>query len=435
TKDATELYSSLSSLTNISSINTLGFVAGLFIESLRLFLRGFLGWEFFCGYVNVDMDGDERLLEIELWNRLGEAELCGGNKHATRLSILYTCLRTINLLENPYTYNRNMRINPSRIYANAALQCYVSLRSIPLLRHRAVSHFWKLAIKEKNFFSSEEKWLEIALFNDQNNNILLENVANRIRDHVFHSFKPTISTTIPLVYVSEVQALFHIKEAFYNLISERHDIIKIQKKSQFTFSELYSITTPASLIHWYALIGCIVQAFYEDKNDLGTKLVNKLKKESKTDDNLNKQIMIMSLVSRSLLICGNVEASIHCADKALNYVYLRKNEQMEITKIEKDFMIKDFVKDVQDLAEFCVGWIVLETRIVVLGIGGNLLSKNKIPILPNVLDEKHLRTSIDILARYLRRSTKSNAFDSIPKLRERFIRKLDALGRISQELC
>ncbi|CAG8772399.1 25931_t:CDS:2, partial [Gigaspora margarita] len=429
TKDVTELHSFLSSFTNISSMNTLGFAVGLFIESLRLFLRGFFGWEIFCGYANVDMDKDERLLEIELWNRLGEAELCGGNKNTTRFSILYTCLRTINLLENPYAYNRNTRINPSRIYANAALQCYVGLCSIPLLRHRALSHFWKLAIKEKRFFSSEEKWLELALANDQNNDIL-KNVANRIRDHVFHSFKPTISTTIPLVYVSEVQALFHIKEAFYNVISERHDIIKIQKKSQFTFSELYDITTPTSLIHWYALIGCVVQAFYEEKNDLGKRLVNKLKEESKNDNNLNKQIMLISLISRSLLICGKVEASIHCADKAINYVSLRKNEQMEITEIEKDFMIRDIMKDVQDLAEFCVGWIVLETRIVILEIVGNLLSKNKVKILPNVLDEKYLRTSIDILARYLRRSTKSNAFDSIPKLRERFIRKLDALGRI-----
>ncbi|CAG8786450.1 10202_t:CDS:2, partial [Dentiscutata erythropus] len=66
---------------------------------------------------------DERLLEVELWNRLGEAELYGENKHVTHLSILYTCLRTINLLENPY--NMNMHASHSHIYANAVLQYYV----------------------------------------------------------------------------------------------------------------------------------------------------------------------------------------------------------------------------------------------------------------------------------------------------------------------
>ncbi|KAF0520301.1 sterol regulatory element binding protein, transcription factor sre1 [Gigaspora margarita] len=75
------------------------------------------------------MNRNERLLEIELWNQLGEAELCG-NKHATRLSILYTCLRTINLLENS-CYNRNVLINPSRIYANTALQDFINYSFTP----------------------------------------------------------------------------------------------------------------------------------------------------------------------------------------------------------------------------------------------------------------------------------------------------------------
>ncbi|RIB02392.1 hypothetical protein C2G38_2227958 [Gigaspora rosea] len=84
---------------------------------------------------------------IELWNKLGEAKLCSGNKHANCLLILYTCLRMINF----------WKILILIIEANAALQCYVGLCSISLLRHRAVSHFWKLVIKEKSFFSSEEK--------------------------------------------------------------------------------------------------------------------------------------------------------------------------------------------------------------------------------------------------------------------------------------
>ncbi|CAG8813706.1 11377_t:CDS:2, partial [Racocetra persica] len=371
----------------------------------------FLGWEISCGYANVD--ADERLLEVELWNILGELELCGGNKCASSLSILYKCLRTVNLLENPYTYHRKMRISPSRVYANAALQCYASLRSVPFLSRRAVSHFWNLAIKEKGHFNSEEKWLEIALISGKNNDIW-ESAANRICDHVFNlskseeTLKPIISTNIPLVYVSEVQALFHIKEAFSNLISKRQGTNNILKGCQFTFSELLSVTTPASLMHWYALVGCVVQAFHDGKNDSGTKLVNKLRDESKTSDNLNKRIITMGLFSRSLLICGNIESSIHCADKAVNYISLRKNEKTETLETDKDLVIDEIVNDVHDLAEFCVGWIILETRIVGLGIIGHLLSKNNNKPLSNVLDEKHLRSSIDVWARYLRRSSKSN---------------------------
>ncbi|CAG8461712.1 4621_t:CDS:2 [Dentiscutata erythropus] len=435
TKDVTEFYSSLSSLTNTSSMNALGYVAGLFIESLRLFLRKILGWEISFGYADVDMD--ERVLEVELWNRLGEAELCGGNKRATCLSVLYTCLRTINLLESPYTYNKSMRIDPSRIYANAALQCHVGLRSVPFLSRRTVPYFWKLAIKKKTCSNSKEKWLEIALINDNNNDIL-ESVAYRISEHIFHlskneeTLKPMINTTIPLVYVSEIQALFHIKEAFSNLISVRHDVNKVQKKkSKFTFHELFGVTTPASPMHWYALVGCIVQAFFEGKNELGVKLLNKLKEESNNNNNdLNKQIITMGLLSRSLLICGKLEASIHYANNVANNVTLRKNKEMETTEDDKDFVIREIVKDIDNLAEFCVGWIVLETRIIVLGIIGNVLSKNKDKALPNVLGEKYMNSSIDTLAQHLRRSSNFNVFDSIPKLRSSFIRKLDDVGRI-----
>ncbi|CAG8817204.1 21337_t:CDS:1, partial [Gigaspora rosea] len=282
----------------------------------------------------------------------------------------------------------SMRISPSRIYANAALQCHVGLRSIPILSHKAVYYFWNLAIREKNCSNLEEKWLEIAFINDKDNKIL-ESVANKINYHVFHlskneeTSKPIISTTVPLIYVSEVQALFHIKEAFSNLISVRHNVNKVQKKSQFTFSELLSITTPTSLMHWYALVGCIVQTFYEGDNDRSVKLMNQLKEESKTNDDLSKQIIILSLLSRSLLICGKVEASIHYADKVANYVPLRKNQETGNTEIDKDLVIREIVNDIEKLAEFCVGWIVLETRIVVLGIVGNLLTKNTDKVLPN----------------------------------------------------
>ncbi|CAG8706433.1 21505_t:CDS:2 [Gigaspora margarita] len=412
TKDLTELYSSLSSLSNTSSMNTLEYAIGLFLESLRLFIRRLSGCEISCGSVDVDMD--ERLLEIELWNRLGEAELCG---------------------ENPYIYHRCMRTSPSRIYANAALQCHVGLRSIPILSHKAVSYFWNLAIREKNFSNLEEKWLEIALINDKDNKIL-EIVTNRINYRVFHlskneeTPKSIINTTVPLIYVSEVQALFHIKDVFSNLISVRHNVNKVQKKSKFTFSELLSITTPTSLMHWYALVGCIVQAFYEGNNDLGVKLINKLKEESKTNDDLSKQIITLSLLSRSLLICGKVEASIHYADKVANYVSLKKNQKTENVEIDKDLVIREIVNDIEKLAEFCVGWVVLETRIVALGVIGNLLSKNKGKALPNVLDDKYITRSIDIWTRYLRRSSKFDVFDRIPKLREKLIRKLDIVGRI-----
>ncbi|CAG8619619.1 10751_t:CDS:2 [Cetraspora pellucida] len=438
TKDATALYSSLSRLSHRSPMNTFELLIGLFTESLRFFSRRLLGWEIPGSFTNIDMD--ERLWEVGLWGRLGEVELCGGNKNASRLSILYTCLRTVNLLEHPYTIHKNLYISSSRIYANAAIQCYIGLHSIPFLSQKVVSSFWKLAIKEKGRIGSEEKWFEIALISDSNSDIW-KVVAERISNYILHSPKndeaisPMRNTTIPLIHISDMQGFIHLKETFSNFVSMRYGNKKNAKKSKFTFAELLSVTTPASLTHWYALVGCAVQAFSEGKHVPGEKFVNKLKEEfQKTDKSLNKQIIAMGLLSHILLIYGKVEASVRCADKASNFVSLRKKEEktgVEDDSLDKNLEIQKIEHDVHTLAEYCVGWIVLEARIFGWKKIEGLSLENKDEVLPGILNvEARLIPSIDSWIRYLRRLSKADVFNKIPKAREEFIKNLEVLGRI-----
>ncbi|CAG8498994.1 28336_t:CDS:2, partial [Racocetra persica] len=394
------------------------------------------GWEIPGSFTNIDMD--ERLWEVGLWGRLGEVELCG-NKNASRLSILYTCLRTVNLLENPYTIHKNLYISSSRIYANAAIQCYISLHSIPFLSQKVVSSFWKLAVKEKGRVGPEDKWFEIALISDSNSD-MWKVVANRISDYVLHSSKndetisPMRNTTIPLIHISDMQGFIHLKETFSNFVSMRYGNKKNAKKSKFTFGELLSVTTPASLTHWYALVGCAVQAFSEGKHAPGEKFVNKLKEEfQKTDKSLNKQVIAMGLLSHILLVYGKVEASVRCADKASTSVSLRKKEKTgaEDDPLDKNSEIRKIEYDVHTLAEFCVGWIVLEARIFGWKKIEGLSLENKDEVLPGILNvEARLIPSIDSWIRYLRRLSKADVFNKIPKAREEFIKNLEILGRI-----
>ncbi|RHZ76468.1 hypothetical protein Glove_197g5 [Diversispora epigaea] len=437
-KDAKTLYQSLSHL-SYGSMNTLEFVIGFLTESFKFFARRSLGWNISGGYISTDME--EKLWEVALWARLGEVELCGGNDKASRLSILYTCFRTINLLESHYISQKNVYINPARIYANAALQCYIGFHSIPFISQRIVSHFWKLA-KERRLASSEEKWLEIVLVSDPNND-MWKGIANKISNHVISTSKgeekvePMNNTTIPLAHFSDAQALFHLKKAFSNLVSVKYGKSKkVQKSTQYTFSELLGVTTPASLTHWYALVGCAVQAFSVQQIVTGEKLVNRLREEfPKTNDNVNKQIIAMGLLTYALLMHGKVEASIRCADKANNAVSIRnKEEKSGITENddsgERD-LEREMIQDVHDLAEFCVGWVVLEARILSWKIIEEFTSENNDKAIPDVLDiETRLKPSINGWMRYLRRLPKANVFGDFPKAQERFIKKLDALGRI-----
>jgi hypothetical protein len=57
-------------------MNYFEFIIGFISEAFKLLLRKFLSWEI-SGTSN-PLDIDERTLEVELWARMGEVELCGG---------------------------------------------------------------------------------------------------------------------------------------------------------------------------------------------------------------------------------------------------------------------------------------------------------------------------------------------------------------------
>src|SRR5204862_6665840 len=141
---------------------------------------------------------------------------CGGNNKVSRLSILYTCLHTVNLLESPHTARKCIYLSSSRIYANAALQSYIGLSNFPFLAKKAVAHFWKLANREKvRERGIEEKWLQIALNCDQQSE-MWKDVVNRINDHILKKTNEEQSNielmkniTIPLMLVTDVQAMIY----------------------------------------------------------------------------------------------------------------------------------------------------------------------------------------------------------------------------------
>ncbi|CAG8488493.1 3562_t:CDS:2 [Funneliformis caledonium] len=495
TKDAKALYRSLSSLSNGPPSNLLELIIGLISESIKFSLRRFMGWDITGGYTLTDVE--ERLMEVSLWGRIGEVELCGGNDKASRLSIFYTCLRTINLLESSYTTRKHIYLSPSRIYANAALQSYIGLSSFPFLAEKAASQFWKLAKKEMGHGSGkEEKWLEIALNSDHQSE-MWKGVVNRISDYIFlyskrkNDEKSHIglmkNITIPLTLVTDVQALIYLKQAFYNFISLKYTGKKKSSKNQqnqqpFSFVEIVRDTTPNSLTHWYALVGCSIEAFSSGHNSLGKNFVNRLKDYPtiKSDENnYNKQIIAMGLLSYALLMHGKVEASIRCADKVSLAMAKRKEQRSDdgsvegkielLDELNNSFEIIQMIHDVQDLAEFCVGWIVLEARSlswkIVEGLASSSdstkssakgekenASSTNLPstttsnslttmtnktttstsniTLPDVLDRERLQNTIILWIRCLRRLSKNSVFEGITKLRETFIKKLVILERI-----
>ncbi|GBC09054.1 hypothetical protein RclHR1_08590005 [Rhizophagus clarus] len=481
TKDAKGLYLSLSSLANGLPANIFETIIGIISEFIKFSLRRLLGWDVMSGYTHADHE--ERSVEVALWGRIGEVELCGGNEKVSRLSILYTCLRTINLLESSYMTRKHISLSSSRIYANAAIQSYIGLSSFPFLAGRVVAHFYKLANKEKVLESGTgEKWLEIALNCDQRSE-MWKQIVNRIRDSIFEKSHNELmkEITIPLTLVADVQALNYLKQAFYNFITTKHGGKKKSSSSKikqsFSFIELVRDTTPNSFTHWYALVGCCIEAFHLGHNKLGENLVNRLKDypRFKSNENTNdKQIIAMGLLSYALLMQGKLEASLRCANKASIALTQRKEQRNgdDSSLEELNNYSLEIEQDIHYLTEFCVGWIVLEAKSlgwkIVEGLSSSMNVRNNNTLndttkqstenenedenkttstttktsttstttsalnnkLPNMLDSERLQSAITLWSRYLRRLSKNLVFEDITKVRYIFIKKLVVLESI-----
>src|SRR6185436_2060411 len=107
-----------------------------------------------------------------------------GNDKVSRFSVLYVCLRTINLFETTCITRKCILASPSRIYINAALQSYIGLQSMPFIAQKVAAHFWGRAIKEQGRDGHEDKWTEIALTTKQGSN-LWKDAANRVFEQAF----------------------------------------------------------------------------------------------------------------------------------------------------------------------------------------------------------------------------------------------------------
>ncbi|CAB4408516.1 unnamed protein product [Rhizophagus irregularis] len=135
----------------------------------------------------------------------------------------------------------------------------------------------------------------------------------------------TKEITIPLTLVADVQAMIYLKQAFYKFISTKfggkRKFSSPKIKHSFSFVELVRDTTPNSFTHWYALVGCCMEAFFLEHNKLG------------------ENLLALALTQRKEQRNGD-DSSL----EELNY-YSFEIEQ-----------------DIHYLTEFCVGWIVLEAK-------------------------------------------------------------------------
>ncbi|KAK4520426.1 uncharacterized protein ATC70_008561 [Mucor velutinosus] len=136
--------------------STLSTILPLMKESARIFSHHVLGYDIMYGD-NEDSTPEEEWGQVCKWIKLNETKLVGGAAYTSRLSMLYSCFRMINLVD-ALDEDRHDHVNQThaRAYATAAMQMALIIpkRSVA---EKLSNYFWLQAVSNTKMHMDQDQ--------------------------------------------------------------------------------------------------------------------------------------------------------------------------------------------------------------------------------------------------------------------------------------
>ncbi|GAB5593254.1 hypothetical protein Unana1_08154 [Umbelopsis nana] len=420
-----------------SSTSIFGAFFALILEIVRFVVRRMLNQDIlYDGH----LDEDQEWTRACTWLRMSELECVGGNPLVTRVSMLHSCLKTINLIEALETNNFR---SYSRAYATAAVQ--MALAAPRFVSSFCTHHFWQLAYDFYDvddfdqdtfdiFFSdtqqgdSEESVLSLLESDVWNEALNVMRLQTRLfhEDRIVAMIKPT--STVPL----EIVANFHILRKLQPLLAQlvllvtnpndqdvRDDVSDL---SDTRFDEILAACLSSNPARWYSLVGACVEAIWSNNIELAESLVIDIKDLPK--DGSAEDQRIQRGIAYSLIACIQMRNGDNTA--AFRVLLKARSVQMEHYKLN-DFAeegdILTIANNVIMLADFVVRILTLQTWIKLLETQESIKNGDKV-----VMTVPEIHAIVLSMIKILRRMTIAP-----PMVQDSYNQEmLDRLCRVSQ---
>ncbi|RCI03958.1 hypothetical protein CU098_005372 [Rhizopus stolonifer] len=400
---------------------TLSFYLALSKEFARFTFRHWLGYEI----LYEEQNPQEQWVQTCKWIKLNEVECLGGNPDVTRSSMLFSCLRVVNMIEAMEDdENEYVEQSRSRVFATAALQ--MSL----IVPHHGIAetlarYFWRLAMYESGL---EDDPLMSALTFDCHEDDGEDRMEVMIRSRAWFetlevmnhqiqhadevpglSLSMSAPVLVPVGILSTLHLLDNLQTQFGRLIISVTDEplagLPEDENSDFSetvFAQILDITTPQegyervneyhSLAHWLSAVGAIVEALWKsDVKTVDALIHSVLKKiplslvsremidEDTTTvehkerlhqiDELTKKVIVHTLIGAALLKKGNVKDLKQGVDELCHAERLKTHvrnlsSHIDEYKSARCYEDVDLESSVLSLAEFVTAVTGLEAWII-----------------------------------------------------------------------
>ncbi|KAG1171284.1 hypothetical protein G6F70_006228 [Rhizopus microsporus] len=392
--------------------STVSLCLSLCKEIARFISRHWLGYEIL--YDDHDLAPQEQWIQTCKWIKLNEVECLGGNPQITRISMLFSCFRVLNLIEMMEDdENEYVEQSRSRVYATAALQMAL------IIPHHGISqslskYFWRMAMYESGL---EDDPLMSALTFDCHEddgedrievmlksrawNETLEVMSHQIQhfkqDRVYGlSLSMNAPVLVPVGILSTLHLLDNLQTQFGRLIisvtaapllsDELRD--EEEEDSDFNetaFAQILDMTTPQEdhervddyhrLAHWLAAVGAIVEALWKSDTKTANKLINTIlekiplslvsremmgsdvdmvghKERLNQLDGLTKKSIIHTLVGAALLKKGKPEDLFRGVEELWNAERIKMTMKKLLARIDNNHEHRNqILKDSEDIID------------------------------------------------------------------------------------
>ncbi|KAF7729892.1 hypothetical protein EC973_003626 [Apophysomyces ossiformis] len=293
------LVQSLDDDNDIPPQTTTALISSLTKEAARWVARHMFGYDILYDS-DSQLSPQEEWAKVCKWVKLNEVECLGGNPNVTRLSMLHSCIKTVNLVEaldeDEHEYVEQAR---SRVYSTAAMQMALTI-PVHSLSERFSLYFWHLAMYEA---SADDELMRPLVWDCRQDDaedqmeVMLDSQAwietlevmrhqNGCLGRRSHglSLSLTAPVLVPVAILSTLHLLDNLQTQFGRLIVSitgvpLTTVAASQNGADFSetaFDHVLTVTAPVQdadndlqrLARWLAAVGAIVEALW--KSDMET---------------------------------------------------------------------------------------------------------------------------------------------------------------------
>jgi hypothetical protein len=270
-------------------------------ETARIFSHHILGYD-----IMYDNHGnttpEEEWSQVCKWIKLNETSCVGGANNASRLSMLYSCFRMINLVDTlDEDRHEHVMQTHARAYATAAMQMSLIIPR-RALADKLSEYFWQHAIshhddedeqvEESSLWMQSLAWMDTKQDHDSIQDMrysrawseAIEILQNQTSDVVLHpmSISYTAPVVVPVAILSTLHLLDNLRIQFDHLIhimsrEEDNQDQSYAESLETAFLDIMLLTEPLQeqteesasndqqrLAHWLAAVGATVEALWKD---------------------------------------------------------------------------------------------------------------------------------------------------------------------------